>query len=107
MRRPHAPYLLRALFLGATLGDGPEAVGRHGHAGHEFILIGTVVLVLGTALAAWSAWLHRRACRAIDADRYEPARASVLALSILVTAGGLAVVALVLWRALAPATALR
>ncbi|HEX8200417.1 MAG TPA: DUF202 domain-containing protein [Isosphaeraceae bacterium] len=79
----------------------PGAVPRFG-AGHEFLVVGVVFLLLGTALSGWSGWLYRRARLAIDADRYEPARYAVIALTATVVVGGLVIVSLVLGRTPGP-----
>ena len=82
----------------ATAAHRPPHATRH--AGHEFIAIGFVFLLLGTALCGWSGRLYRRARLSIDADRYEPARQAVLILTAVVVAGGLVIAGLVLWRTL-------
>jgi putative membrane protein len=73
----------------------------HLWTGHEFVLSGVVFLVLGTALCGWTGWLYHRTCRAIDEDRFEPARATVQVLTAVVVVGGLLIVGLVLWNRLA------
>jgi putative membrane protein len=91
------------LFLELALGE-PGALGGRPHVrrtGHEFVWMGTVLMVVGTALAGWSARIHRRAAAAIDAGRFEPSRATAMALTVVVVAAGLVSVALVLWRTLA------
>jgi putative membrane protein len=91
------------LFLELALGE-PGGVGGRApvrRTGHEFVGMGTVLMVVGTALAAWSARLHRRAADAIDAGSFEPSRATAMALTVVVVATGLISVALVLWRTLA------
>ncbi len=88
------------LFLGqleATARPGPPRVA---HAGHDFIAVGLVFLLLGTALSGWSGILYRRSRLAIDADRYEPARIAVRILTAIVVVGGLVIAGLVLWRTL-------
>src|SRR3954454_14176491 len=87
------------LFLRLTAGRGPEAQGGGTHIGHEFVSTGLVILALGTVTAGWAGGLYRRAARMIDADRYEPARLTVLAFAVVGVAGGLVIIALVLWRA--------
>jgi putative membrane protein len=72
------------------------------HTGREFLVVGVVFLVLGTALGGWTGWLYERNRRAIDEDRYQPARRRVLAVSAVVVVGGLVIVGLVLWQTLAP-----
>jgi putative membrane protein len=71
---------------------------HHFRGGHEFIGTGIVFLVLGTMVGGWSLWLYHRRRLAIDAGRFEPDRATVLTLGIVVVVGGLAVIGLVLWR---------
>jgi uncharacterized membrane protein YidH (DUF202 family) len=85
------------LFL-AQLAVAGVAPVRGRHAGQEFIVIGIVFLLLGTLLGGWSGWLYERARRGIEAEHYEPSRQSVLALTVLIVAGGLVIAALVLWR---------
>ena len=80
----------------SSLPDGPRFRG-----GHEFMASGVVFLVLGTMLGGWSAYLHDRTRRAIDAGRYEPDRATVRALAVVVVVGGLAVIGLVVGKTLA------
>jgi putative membrane protein len=72
--------------------------GHRFRGGHEFIGTGIVFLVLGTIVGGWSVWLYQRRRLAIDAGRFEPDRATVLALGAVVVVGGLAVIGLVLWR---------
>jgi putative membrane protein len=85
------------LRLSIPTGDG-EAVPGTPPIGHEFVIVGSAVLAVGTALAGWSGWLYRRAGRMIDADRYEPPRSTMLVLTVVVMVGGLTVLGLVLWR---------
>jgi putative membrane protein len=87
------------LFLRLAAGRDTEAPGGGTHIGREFVSTGLAILALGTITAGWAGWLYRRAARMIDADRYEPARFTVLVLAVVVVAGGLVIVALVLWRA--------
>lgn len=79
---------------------GVEIPGRHHefHGSHEFLTTGIAFLLAGTALCAGSRWLHERARVAIDDGRYEPARGAVLALTVLVVAGGLTITGLVVWQ---------
>jgi putative membrane protein len=70
--------------------------------GQEFLITGVVFLLLGSILCGWTGWLYDRNRRAIDEDRYEPARLSALSLSITVLAGGLIIVGLVLWQTMSP-----
>ena len=87
------------LFLRLSIRAGDEAAG---HAtppiGHEFVVVGLAILAVGTALAGWAGWLYARAGTMIDADRYEPPKATVRVLTVLAMAGGLAIIGLVLWR---------
>jgi putative membrane protein len=83
----------------AMAGVTPEHRGLR--AGREFVIGGVVFLLIGTALCAWSSRLYRQNCRAIDAENYEPATKTALALAAVVVTGGLIVVGLVLWRTLA------
>lgn len=76
-------------------------LARGMHAGHEFVVSGVVFLVVGTALGGWSGWLYERNRRSIDAERFEPARWSVVALTGVVVAGSLGILGLVLWRVVA------
>jgi putative membrane protein len=71
-----------------------------GRAGHEFLVSGIVFLAIGTALCGLSGWMYYRNRRAIDADRYVPAGAAVLALTAVVVIGGLTIAGLAVWRAL-------
>jgi putative membrane protein len=90
-----------ALAAGAAAPGGmPEAreLARQAHTGNEFIATGVVFLAVGTALVGWSGWLYHRTRRGIDAGRYEPAGASVAALTGFLVVGGLAIIALVIWR---------
>jgi putative membrane protein len=70
------------------------------HAGHEFLVTGVVFLVIGAAFAGWSGWLYACNRRAIDADRFEPARWSVLVLTSVIVVGSLGIIGLVIWRVL-------
>ena len=69
--------------------------------GHEFLISGAIFLVLGTILCGWSGKRYGDNRRAIDAGRYVPAAASIVALTALVVAGGLVIAAMVVWRTLA------
>jgi putative membrane protein len=75
---------------------------RGARAGHEFLVSGVIFLLVGTALCGWAGWRYHQASEAIDSGRYEPARNSVIALSVVVVVGGLVIVGLVAWRTLAP-----
>ncbi len=88
------------LFLRQLALASRNAPPGHLRAGHEFMVSGVVFLALGTALTAWTGWLYQRTRRAIEEDRYEPARATVLILTVVVVVGGLLVVGLVLWNTL-------
>lgn len=79
---------------GLLLGDAEAG----GHLGREFVLNGLAVLLLGVVLAGWSGWLYRRTAAQIEEDRYEPASGTVLVLTVAVIVGGLAIIALVVWR---------
>ena len=88
------------LFLRQLAMAGGSGPMRHLRAGHEFMVTGVVFLVVGTALCAWTGWLYHRTRNAIDLDRYEPARSTVLVLTAVVVVGGLLIVGLVLWQTL-------
>jgi putative membrane protein len=75
----------------------PEARGRF-QGSHEFVASGVVFLLFGVAAGGWAGHRYQNARAAIDAGRFQPAKDSVWALSAIVVAGGLAIVALVLWR---------
>jgi putative membrane protein len=84
-----------------AISSGTEA--RRGlRTGQEFLIVGVVFLVLGTVLGGWTGWLYEQGRRAIDEDRYRPARRRVLAVSAVVVVGGLIIVGLVLWQTLVP-----
>lgn len=89
---------LRQLAWTAEQASAPASKAlAHGlRAGHEFLASGVVFLVLGTAVCAWSGWVHDRTRRAIDAGCYEPARGSVMGLTLVVVLGGLVLVVMVL-----------
>ena len=70
------------------------------HAGHEFIISGVIFLAIGTGFCAWSGWAYHQNRKAIEADRFEPAKLSVIVLTVVVVVGGLLLVGLVLWRTL-------
>lgn len=88
-------FLRQLAAAGVALG---HAGGAKTPAGHEFLLVGVVFLVIGTGLAGASARLYHHNRRAIEADNYEPDRLGVDALSAVVIVGGLVVVALVGWH---------
>ncbi len=69
-------------------------------SGREFTDTGIVVLALGTVLAIWTGWLYERNRRMIDAECYAPARFTVFIVAAVVTAGGVSIVGLVIWRIL-------
>ena len=74
---------------------------RHQFRGsHEFMATGIVFLILGTVLSAWSGWLYRRTCKAIEAERYEPPHNTIMVMTVIVVAGGLGIVGLVVWQLL-------
>jgi putative membrane protein len=89
------------LFLRQLAEAGVTPQERGFRAGREFIISGVVFLLIGIAVCAWSSWLYRRNCRAIDAENYEPDTKTALTLAAVVVTGGLIVVGLVLWRTLA------
>jgi putative membrane protein len=90
-------FLRQLAMLGAIPTRGLQA-------GREFLIVGVVFLVMGTVITGWSGWLYHRVRQEIEVDRYQPARGSVLALTIIVVVGGLVIVGLVLWRMLATGT---
>src|SRR3954453_24242602 len=86
------------LFLRSlALAGGMPRAGRVPPGG-EFLVIGLVFLALGTGFCGWSGWIYDRNRRAIDEDRYEPARRQVLSLTTSVVIGGRIIVGLVLWH---------
>ncbi len=93
---------LRQLALTTTAleaaGTKTPDVARGFHAGHEFVLSGVGFLIIGMGLAGWSAWLHDRNRRAIDAGRYVPATATVFTVAAVVVVGSLLLIGLVVWR---------
>jgi len=94
---------LRQLAASAGVGGlpGQAVTAEHLHKmhdGHEFIVSGVVFLAIGTALGGLSGWLYERNRRAIAAGRFEPARASVMALTAVVVLGSLVIIGLVTWR---------
>ncbi|MHC5539350.1 YidH family protein, partial [Singulisphaera rosea] len=89
------------LFLKQLAAVGAPEHSRGIRAGHEFLLAGVVFLILGTVFGGVSGWTYQQVCRAIDADRFEPARRPIVALTFIVVVGGLAIVALVVQGTLA------
>jgi putative membrane protein len=85
---------------GAAGPRGAVSIVQSLHAGHEFLVSGVVFLIIGVAFCAWSGWNYHSNRRAIDAEQFEPQRLSVAVLSSVVVLGGLALVALVIWRTL-------
>src|SRR5262245_46255244 len=69
------------LFLRQLATVGGDGAAGNLRAGHEFLVVGVAFLVLGTALGGWTGRFYERGRRAIDEDRFEPARRRVLALS--------------------------
>ena len=63
-------------------------------------MTGVIFLILGTLLGGWSGIRYDANRRALDADRFEPARLPILAVVLAVVLGGLVIVGLVLWRSL-------
>lgn len=86
------------LFLRQIAETVPGGASQPAHPGHEFLAAGAVFLAIGTGLAGFSAWLHDRNRRAIDAREYRPSRLAVFGLAAVVVAGGLVIAALVLLR---------
>jgi putative membrane protein len=86
------------LFLRQLAMAGGIVPGRGLRSGREFLVTGIVFLALGTALCGWTGWLYEQSRRAIDEDRYEPARRRVLVLSAVVVTGGLLIVGLIIWH---------
>lgn len=66
--------------------------------GHEFIAVGIVFLIIGTFFGAWSGWVYEKNRRAIDAERFLPAKWSIYVLTGVVVVGSLVIVALSIWR---------
>jgi putative membrane protein len=73
---------------------GVPAPGHPISPGGEFLAVGIVFLLLGTAVSAWAGWHHRRSSRAIEAGRYEPASLSIHLLTALVVLGGVLIAVL-------------
>ena len=88
------------LFLRQLAVVGGASVHLGTHAGREFVVTGVIFLIMGTLLGAWSGVRYDENRRALDADRFEPARLPVLAVVGSVVLGGLVIVGLVLWRTL-------
>lgn len=86
------------LFLGQIAALRAPDNARLTAGGHEFILAGIVFLLIGTICAASAGWGYERVRRSIDAGRYEPASRAVATLTMIVVAGGIAIVTLVVWR---------
>ena len=80
----------------AALGGANLRLGAH--AGNEFLVTGLVFLVFGTVLGAGSGWHYDRSRREIEAGSFGPSRRMILALTVIIAAGGLVIVGLVLWR---------
>jgi len=80
----------------AALGGADVRLGAH--AGNEFLITGIIFLVFGTILGAGSGWHYDRVRRGIELGQFGPSRGMVLALTAVIAAGGLVIVALVLWR---------
>ena len=80
----------------AALGGANARLGAH--AGNEFLFTGLVFLILGTALGTGSGWHYNRTRRGIESGHFGPTRRMVVALTAVITAGGLIIVGLVLWR---------
>ena len=89
------------LFLQQMTLFGGHATQRNARSGHEFMVTGVVFLLFGTALGGWTGWVYESTRRAIEVDRYEPARSTVLALTVVVVMVGMLIVGLVLWQTLA------
>ena len=86
------------IFLSQIASEIPGAQPHHANTGQEFLISGIVFLAIGTGLAGIAAWLHDRNRRSIEAANYEPAHFAVYGLSAIIVAGGLVIVALVIWR---------
>ena len=66
------------------------------------MISGVIFLAIGVGFCVWASWAYHRNLQALAADRYEPARRSIVVLSAVVVIGGLMLVSgLVLWRMLA------
>jgi putative membrane protein len=86
------------LFLRQIALETTGAAARPVKSAHEYLVVGVVFLLFGTAATGGAAWLHDRNRRAIDSDRYEPSRITVFGLAAVVIVGGLVMVGLVVWR---------
>ncbi len=86
------------IFLRQIAADIPGAQPQHANTGHEFLVSGVVFLAIGTGLAGAAAWIHDRNRRAIDSASYKPAHYAIYGLAAIVVAGGLIIIALVIWR---------
>jgi putative membrane protein len=86
------------LFLRQIALEMPGGSARPVRSAHEYLVVGVVCLLFGTALTGAAAWLHDRNRRAIEADRYMPSRITVFGLAAVVIAGGLVIAGLVIWR---------
>lgn len=72
----------------------------HAHRGSEFAMAGAAILIFGVILTLWSGYAYERTRRAIDAQTYQPSSRTVFTISFIVSAGGLGLTILVLWRLL-------
>jgi putative membrane protein len=75
-----------------------EGRGIRFHTGSEFLVSGVVFLILGTTVCGWAGKRYGENRRDIDGGGYVPAGRSVVALTSLVVAGGVAIAAMVVWR---------
>ncbi len=89
---------LRQFAMMGGASSRPEPRGSH-----EFLIVGVVFLLLGTAVCAGSGWLYHRTRRAIDLGRYEPPGRAITAMVAVVVVGGLVLAGLLLWRVAIPA----
>jgi putative membrane protein len=74
---------------------GQESSGNGNRHAHEFLLVGTVFLFLGTLLSAWSGWNYRATSRAIESNSFTPKNGAVLLVTIIAVAAGIAIMLLV------------
>jgi putative membrane protein len=86
------------LFLRQISMEMNGAAARPVKSAHEYMVVGVIFLIFGTALTGGAAWLHDRNRRAIESDSYEPSRITIFGLAAVVIAAGLVIAALVVWR---------
>lgn len=83
------------LFLSQLTPAEGSSAPQPSHHAHEFVLMGTVFIVLGVALSAWSGWHYQRTRKGLDSGQFVAANRSVSAVAALGVVAGFTILMLI------------